>query len=57
MTLKWNLPYPQSRTKGDELFNKSYAEYDRGFGDVSGDHWLGLQAVYQLCPQVGGITI
>ncbi|XP_076452037.1 uncharacterized protein LOC143287687 [Babylonia areolata] len=29
-------------------FNRSYADYQAGFGQLSGDHWLGLDKVYEL---------
>ena len=37
---------------GDVLFNKTWTEYRRGFGDVTADHWLGLDAIEELCPTV-----
>ena len=29
-------------------FNKSWAEYKNGFGDLRGNHWIGLENMYQL---------
>uniref|UniRef100_A0A914Y7N5 Fibrinogen C-terminal domain-containing protein n=1 Tax=Panagrolaimus superbus TaxID=310955 RepID=A0A914Y7N5_9BILA len=37
----------QRRTSGHLLFNRSFDEYSNGFGSPSGDHWLGLEKVYQ----------
>uniref|UniRef100_A0A914ZHG3 Fibrinogen C-terminal domain-containing protein n=1 Tax=Panagrolaimus superbus TaxID=310955 RepID=A0A914ZHG3_9BILA len=37
----------QRRTSGHLLFNRSFNEYSNGFGSPSGDHWLGLENVYQ----------
>ncbi|XP_070182469.1 angiopoietin-related protein 4-like, partial [Littorina saxatilis] len=36
------------QTKGDVDFNRTWQEYVRGFGQVSGDHWLGLDHVRHL---------
>jgi len=40
----------QSRTVGDVLFNNCWDAYRQGFGSLDGDHWLGLDALYTLCP-------
>ncbi|XP_013380795.1 fibrinogen-like protein 1 [Lingula anatina] len=40
------------RRTGPELnFNRSWVEYRNGFGDVAGDHWLGLEAFHHLTNQ------
>ena len=40
----------QRRAKGDVDFYRGWDEYVAGFGDVTGDHWMGLQDVHRLCP-------
>jgi len=40
----------QSRTIGDVPFDQTWDAYRQGFGFVGGDHWLGLDALYTLCP-------
>jgi len=40
----------QRRTTGDVDFYRTWAEYVSGFGDVTGDHWLGLEHIHTLCP-------
>uniref|UniRef100_A0A182N964 Fibrinogen C-terminal domain-containing protein n=1 Tax=Anopheles dirus TaxID=7168 RepID=A0A182N964_9DIPT len=35
----------QRRFDGSVHFNRSWAEYRDGFGDVRGEHWLGLEKV------------
>ena len=40
----------QSRAVGDVLFNRTYSDYRNGFGDVTGDYWIGLDAIRELCP-------
>ena len=32
----------QRRMVGREDFDRSWDDYLKGFGDVSGDHWLGI---------------
>ena len=29
------------RFNGELLFNKTFNEYETGFGDIGGEHWLG----------------
>ncbi|EDS26095.1 salivary secreted angiopoietin [Culex quinquefasciatus] len=38
----------QTRFDGSVDFNRSWAEYRDGFGDPSGEHWLGLKYLNQL---------
>ncbi|XP_050094562.1 angiopoietin-4-like [Anopheles aquasalis] len=38
----------QHRFDGTLHFNRSWTEYRNGFGDVNGEHWLGLEKVYQF---------
>jgi len=40
----------QRRTTGDVDFYRNWTEYVSGFGDVTGDHWLGLEKIHTLCP-------
>ncbi|XP_071972420.1 fibrinogen-like protein 1 [Engystomops pustulosus] len=34
-------------------FNKTWSEYKYGFGQLQGEHWLGLQNIYDLTHQTG----
>ena len=38
----------QRRKDGSVDFNREWNEYERGFGDVEGDYWLGLSSLHQL---------
>ncbi|XP_049538542.1 fibrinogen-like protein 1 [Anopheles darlingi] len=38
----------QHRFNGSLSFNRNWTDYRNGFGDVEGEHWLGLEKVYQL---------
>jgi len=40
----------QRRTVGDVDFYRSWGPYVAGFGEVTGDHWLGLKHIHVLCP-------
>jgi len=40
----------QRRTAGDVDFYRNWLHYVSGFGDVTGDHWLGLEHIHTLCP-------
>ncbi|CAL4108631.1 unnamed protein product, partial [Meganyctiphanes norvegica] len=37
-----------SRTDGLQPFDKTYAEYQKGFGNPSGEHWIGLDVLHRL---------
>uniref|UniRef100_A0A667X2H8 Angiopoietin 4 n=1 Tax=Myripristis murdjan TaxID=586833 RepID=A0A667X2H8_9TELE len=41
----------QRRINGSLDFQRTWTEYKMGFGDVSGEHWLGNEQVYQLTSQ------
>nr|KAG5695407.1 hypothetical protein BaRGS_033620 [Batillaria attramentaria] len=38
----------QRRKDGSEDFNRSWTEYEDGFGDLEGEFWLGLSQIYRL---------
>uniref|UniRef100_A0A665VBZ0 Fibrinogen C-terminal domain-containing protein n=1 Tax=Echeneis naucrates TaxID=173247 RepID=A0A665VBZ0_ECHNA len=38
----------QRRTGPELSFSRSWADYKNGFGDVTKDHWLGLQNIFSL---------
>jgi len=40
----------QRRYRGDVDFHMGWTEYVGGFGDVTGDFWIGLQNIHTLCP-------
>jgi len=39
----------QKRTSADLDFYLPWVNYTRGFGDLGGDFWLGLETVHQIC--------
>uniref|UniRef100_A0A8C1EH88 Angiopoietin 4 n=1 Tax=Cyprinus carpio carpio TaxID=630221 RepID=A0A8C1EH88_CYPCA len=41
----------QRRTNGSVNFQKSWKDYKLGFGDPSGEHWLGNEAVHLITSQ------
>ncbi|KAK7104425.1 hypothetical protein V1264_019145 [Littorina saxatilis] len=40
--------YIATRTHPDLQFNRTWEEYKNGFGNVSGDYWIGLEQIYLL---------
>ena len=36
------------REDGTENFNRTWADYTRGFGKIRGEHWLGLETIHLL---------
>ncbi|CAM9902344.1 unnamed protein product [Lampetra fluviatilis] len=38
----------QRRRDGSRDFNRTWADYKRGFGEVGGEHWLGNDRLHQL---------
>jgi len=38
----------QKRFEGVESFDKSFEDYENGFGSLDGEHWLGLENVHLL---------
>ena len=38
----------QRRKDGSVDFNREWNDYERGFGNLSGDYWLGLTSLHQL---------
>ena len=38
----------QRRKDGSVDFNRGWNEYERGFGNIDGDYWLGLASLHQL---------
>ena len=38
----------QRRKDGSVVFNRGWSDYERGFGNITGSHWLGLAFLHQL---------
>ncbi|XP_066296428.1 angiopoietin-related protein 1-like [Branchiostoma lanceolatum] len=41
----------QRRFNGSLNFDRSWADYEDGFGDVDGEYWLGLEKIHKLVSQ------
>ena len=41
----------QRRQDGSVEFYRNWAEYERGFGNLTGEHWLGLKNIHRLTPK------
>ncbi|KAK6486399.1 angiopoietin-related protein 5 [Huso huso] len=41
----------QRRSDGNIDFNRAWSEYMDGFGDLSGEHWLGLRKIFHIVNQ------
>ena len=41
----------QRRQDGSVDFYHGWAEYEKGFGNLTGEHWLGLRNIHRLTPQ------
>ena len=38
-------------------FYRNYAEYSAGFGDLHGNHWLGLESMHQLTKEAQELRV
>ena len=38
----------QRRMNGEEDFNRTWTEYALGFGELDGEHWLGLERLHRI---------
>ncbi|XP_070181195.1 techylectin-5B-like [Littorina saxatilis] len=45
------------RKKPYLLFNRTWDEYRNGFGNLSEDHWLGLEQIYLLTNSFSDVTL
>uniref|UniRef100_A0A1X7UEG4 Fibrinogen C-terminal domain-containing protein n=1 Tax=Amphimedon queenslandica TaxID=400682 RepID=A0A1X7UEG4_AMPQE len=41
----------QRRQDGSVDFLRGWSEYEKGFGNLTGEHWLGLRNIHRLTPQ------
>ena len=44
----------RNRINSTTNFNRTYIEYEKGFGNLSGDFWYGLEGMYCLTQEVYG---
>lgn len=44
----WTVFQRRVNNTNRERFNRSWAEYQSGFGDVDGEFWLGLDTLHEL---------
>lgn len=47
----------QSRLDGSVDFNRSWSDYRNGFGDASGEYWLGLEHLVELTSEWSELLI
>ena len=46
------MKYPQRRAAGDVDFYRDWTAYRDGFGSLTGDFWLGNEAIHTLTDAV-----
>jgi hypothetical protein len=47
----WIVIQRRNTSMGWVHFNRTWAEYERGFGDLDGEFWIGLKNIYELTNQ------